>query len=451
MMDIENVLLVTIDSLRADHTSCLDYSRDVDPRLAELGTSGASFQQAVANGPNTPASFPAILTGAHSLTYGPYSICGDGSPFLASELQQVGFQTVGYHSNPHLGQKQNFPTGFETFNDTVEGPDQMATLKNRVEELVPNNSALYRILRRAWHYFSTTSGSSAYARADTISQNAIDWITGHETDEKFFMWLHYMDVHYPFKPPEKAFESLGYVPLSKRRAVSLNGKMQERPDEMTEADVEDLIKLYDAEIRYTDMQIGRVIDSLDQRNLLDNTLVIITADHGEAFGEHGRFGHHAYPYEELIRIPLVIAGPEVASTTITQQVSLLDLPPTVLDLLNIEVPETMEGESFRPALTGESIDERIAMTISASGELFGCRTSVWKYIFRWGDDEEYLFHLAADPEESKNVLDAHPDVADRFRTIITDYRTKIDAGTGSNIEYEAEVKERLADLGYMDK
>jgi arylsulfatase A-like enzyme len=265
------------------------------------------------------------------------------------------------------------------------------------------------------------------------------------------MWLHYMDVHYPFKPPSEAFEDLPYEPLSKRRTVQLNGKMQERPEEITEEDVSDLLKLYDAEIRYTDRQIGRIIDALDERGILSETLVVVTADHGEAFGEHGRFGHHPYPYEELIRVPLVIAGPGVSSTTVDEQVSLLDLAPTILEQAGAATPSEMEGESFAPALAGESIDDRTAMTISDGGSVYGCRTSEWKYIVRWDGDDEYLFDLTSDPNEAKNVRTDHPEVVDEFSTVIADYRERIETDDGADINHSAEVKQRLKDLGYMNE
>ncbi|MFB6201881.1 MAG: sulfatase [Halorhabdus sp.] len=453
-MDAANVVLITIDSLRADHTSSLDYESNVDPRLAELGDSGATFRQAVANGPNTTASFPSILTGAHSLTYGPYGVCGDDSPFLSQSLRDAGYRTFGYHSNPHLGTEQRYPTGFDRYNDVVEGGESaasVASMKDKVASRVSTNSFLYRLLRRAWHYFSMSTNSSAYARADTISDHAINWLEEELDDAPFFGWLHYMDVHYPFDPPSEAYEDLPYDQLSKRRRVTLNGKMQERPGEMTEEDIEDLLKLYDAEIRFTDRHIGRVIDALADHDVLDDTLVVVTADHGEAFSEHGRFGHHPYHYEELVRVPLIIAGPSVESTTVDQQVSLLDLAPTVLDVVGADIPDTMEGNSFAPALRDEQFEERTAMMISDNGKLYGCRTTEWKYITRWNDNESYLYDLQTDPDEETDVKANHPDIVDRFEGVISDYRERVETDDNAEIDHSPEVQQRLEDLGYVDE
>lgn len=448
-MNTPNVVFVTIDSLRADHTACLDYERAVDPRLGELCERGTTFRQAVANGPNTTASFPSILTGAHSLTYGPYGICGEGSPFLSRALKQAGYQTVGYHSNPHLGAEQNYPTGFDIFNDAVKGNESVATMKETVDSLLPTESRLYRLLRRGWHYFNMNTGNAAYARAETISNNLIDLVENDDQiDEPFFAWLHYMDVHYPFQPPSDAMAELSGPSLSNRRIVNLNGKMHERPGEMTDEDIKDLIALYDAEIRYTDHQIGRVLDTLEEHGRLDNTIVVITADHGEAFGEHGRFGHHPYPYEELVRVPLIIAGPGIDSTTVDQQVSLVDLAPTILDLLDVTVPDAMEGRSFAPVLRGNSIDDRTAMTISDKGTMYGCRTEEWKYITRIDEEEKHLFNLEDNPSETDEIHADHPDVTDRFESIISAYRERIDANEKADVDYDPEVEQRLADLGY---
>jgi len=360
---------------------------------------------------------------------------------------------VGYHSNPHLGEEQGYPTGFDLFNDAVEGNKSIADIKDGIDHLLSTDTILYRLLRRAWHYFSTTTNSSAYARADTISDNAIDWIDQKRTtNNPFFMWLHYMDVHYPFNPPKTAIEELSFTPLSKRRVVNLNGKMQENPEELTEEDIEDLLKLYDAEIRYTDSQIGRVLDTLEESGILENTIVIITADHGEAFGEHDRFGHHPYPYDELIKVPLIIAGPGVESTTVNKQVSLLDLSPTVLDLVGAETPDSMEGQSFAPVLSGDDLDDRTAMTISDNGTVFGCRTAEWKYITRTDAEESLLFDLTSDPTESNNLIKNDRDVMEQFEATIADYQAGIaQSDATANVEYSPEARQRLANLGYVDE
>jgi arylsulfatase A-like enzyme len=178
--------------------------------------------------------------------------------------------------------------------------------------------------------------------------------------------------------------------------------------------------------------------------------VLVTADHGEAFGEHGRFGHHPYPYEELVRVPLVVAGPGVESTMVNQQVSLLDLAPTILAAVGADIPEKMEGDSFVPALRGEAIDDRAAMTISDNGTLYSCRTSDWKYITRWNGDESSLYDLQDDPDEVTDIKNDHPDIIERFGGIVSHYREEVDTDDEANINQPPEVQQRLEDLGYVN-
>ncbi|MUW13427.1 sulfatase-like hydrolase/transferase [Halorubrum sp. CBA1125] len=450
-MKDSNVLLVTIDSLRYDKLINIDVP--ATPCINSLSTSGCEFTQAVSNGPNTTASFPAILTGTHSLSYGPYGVLDkDKSPFLARSLSRENYDTIGYHSNPFLGNEQNYHTGFEVFNDLVDGSDSVTTAKDRIERQLDPDSLFYHLLRRIWHLFSVTTDTKSYARGDSITGGAIDWMEARRSDDPFFMWLHYMDVHYPFDPPKWVFDELPFDRPSNRRIVTLNGMMQERPEELDEQDVRDLKRLYFAEARFVDRQIGRMIDAIADMGELEDTIIAVTADHGEAFGEHDRFGHHVYPYDELIRVPLVIGGGPIDSQTVDEQVQLLDLAPTLLDLVSIDVPKEMEGRSIAPLLRGEDSFElsHPAMFISESGKTFGVRTEQWKFIRRSTTNEKLLFDLESDPNEEVNVASANGDVIENLENIILEYEESVDAGV-ADIEWSDETKERLQNLGYLQE
>lgn len=448
----ENVLLITIDSLRADHIGS-EADRATAPNISEIGDQGVSFSQAVANGPNTPSSFPSILTGTLPLMYGGYHYLDDERPFIAEKLRDKNYTTVGYHSNPHLGSNRNYDTGFGTFNDTADGSDTVAKVKNRVESKLDPDSTVYSLLRRLWHYFTLTTDSSAYAKAPTITENAIDWLA--ETwngEESFFMWLHYMDVHYPFAPPTRFLEELDIEPLSNRRIAELNGKMQENPDELSKDDVKDLLKLYDGEIRFTDHYVGKVLEELESRGTLEETIVVITADHGEAFGEHGRFGHHPYLYDELLRVPLVVSVPGATTRTVEQQVSLLDIAPTVYDLLEFDPPNSIQGKSFEPVFRGEKIEERIAIATGMDGGTLACRTSEWKCFWRVEEDDVELYNLKLDPEELEDMSADNPELVEEFRDVMEDYLQQAEESDIELPEFEdsTEVKQRLKDLGYVE-
>jgi arylsulfatase A-like enzyme len=424
-METPNILFITVDSLRADHLSCYGYDRETAPYLSSLAEDGVVCREAIANAPNTPSSFPSILTSTHPQMYGGYDYLTEDRPFLAEELQKAGYETLGFHSNPHLGSNHNYDNGFDRFEDSAEGSDSVATLKDRVERRLDDDSLIYKFLRRVWHYFTLSTDTSAYARAGTISNKAIDWIEG-ERSSPFFMWLHYMDVHYPFTPDEESLSALGIDPLSKRRVANLNARMQERPEELTEADVSDLLKLYDGEIRYTDAQIRNVVDALKRDGIYEDTVVIVTADHGEAFGEHGRFGHHPDLYDELLRVPLILNGPGISPGTVDQQVSLIDVGPTIYDLVGTETPSVVQGESFYPLLDGESQEESIALITAARDDRMACRTSEWKFFWRVDEDEFELYDLTDDPAEQTDLSDERPEVVERFVDRLNAYRERVE-------------------------
>jgi arylsulfatase A-like enzyme len=453
-MSVQNVLLITVDSLRYDRALASD--REVRPatHLTDLAAAGTSFREAYANGPNTPSSFPTILTGTHPTMYGGYRYLDERRPFVSATLHEAGVTTVGYHSNPHLGPEKNYHYGFDQFNDGVESDDDAQTIKNFVDERLSADSWLYSVLRRIYHLVTMTTDSSAYDKAPVITRRANEWLDETwDGEQPFFMWLHYMDVHYPFDPPARFLEELGVDPPSTRRTASLNGTMQERPEELTDADRQDLLALYDGEIRYTDHHIGRLLSELDRRGIRDETAVIITADHGEAFGEHDRYGHHPYLYDELLHVPLVVDAPGFASRDIDELVSLIDLAPTICELLDVAIPEAVQGRSLVPLLDGASTvtDEGVICT-SAGGEMLAYRTDEWKLFWQVADDEAELYDLTTDPAESTNVRDEYPDVAAQLRERLEEHIAAAEATDTElpEVSESEEVKQRLEDLGYVD-
>lgn len=439
---VSNVLLITIDSLRHEYWEMLDV----------MDGDSTRFTQAVACGPSTPSSFPAILTGTQPLLYGGYEYLDETRPFLARTLADAGVSTVGFHSNPHLGANRNYDTGFQVFNDSAEGSNAIATLKDKVERRLDPDSTVYSVLRRIWHRFSMATDSSAYAKAGTISDNALEWLdTDWDRESPFFMWLHYMDVHYPFIPPSRFLESEGNS-FSDGRVATLNRLMQEAPEELDDEDISDLLALYRGEIRFTNHHIGRILDRLKELGAFDETAIVVTADHGEAFGEHGRFGHHPCPYDELVRVPLFIRVPGGKDQTVDDQVSLVDLPRTVCTLLDIEPPKRMQGRSLVPALNGTTLSEELALSTGGHGDFLSCRSTNWKCLWRVPEDSVELYDLRGDPEEVDDVSESNPEVVSRFRERMEAYLSTAESNDVSlpDVDDSADVEQRLRDLGYVD-
>ncbi|AGN00941.1 sulfatase [Salinarchaeum sp. Harcht-Bsk1] len=457
-MKCQNALLITIDSLRADAVGSTRYGESVTPRLDEVIESGVQFTNAAANGSSTPSSFPSILTSTYPLMYGGYQYLNESRPFLAEHLSNEGFVTVAYHSNPHLGPNMNYDRGFDSFND-IGGDTNDSDMglinraKNYIEERIDNNSLLYSWLRRGWHLFSMSTGTAAYANATTITDNAIDWLEERDRDRRFFLWLHYMDVHYPFMPPRRHLQDL-VADLPKNRQIArINGQMHENPEGLSDRDL--LLDLYHGEVKYTDYEIGRLLDKLSEQGVLNETHVTITADHGESFGEHGYYGHHPNPYDELVRVPLIMNNPNSSHMgTVSDQVELADIGPTIYDSLNVSTPDAVQGDTVNKLLSdagGRDDDDRVAIC-TGSPTTLASRTNRWKLIWWMDSDELELFDLRNDPKESEDVSTGNPEVVDRMKSILDDHLEEVEASEADNpnVSVSRDTKDRLRDLGYVE-
>lgn len=456
-MSCENVLLVTVDSLRADAVRAKPHGESVTPRIGELADRGVRFEEAIANGSNTPTSFPSILTSTYPLMYGGFKYLDDSRPFVAEQLSEAGFETVAYHSNPHLGPNWNYDRGFERFNDRGDAAEHsdvgaINRLRAGIEERLDNDSAIYGVLRRIWHLFSMSTGTAAYANATSITDSALDWLEEWNGKRRFFLWLHYMDVHYPFMPPAEHLEAIGADVPGKRRVAKLNGQMHENPEQIS--DLEQLLDLYYGEVRYADHEVGRLLDALSERGALDSTLVAVTGDHGEAFGEHGEYGHHPTPYEELVRVPLVLAGPDAAGEeTVTEQVELADVGPTVYECVDVPIPDPVQGRSLAPLFQGDggSAEDPVAIC-TGSRTVLASRTSRWKCIWNIETDAMDLYDLTDDPEETLDVADDNPGVVENFKEVLEDHLDEV-ATTETehpDVTVSSETEARLRDLGYVE-
>ncbi len=427
-----NLILITIDCLRVDRLSCLGYSKKTTPNLDDLASAGALFTQAISVGPGTATSFKAMFTSTYPLMYGGQLYITSSRTTLAQVLREQGYQTAAFHSNPWLSSYFGYHKGFDTFDDSIRGSSYhslLNKLKELVKRIVGEEGRLYELLA---HVYVIIMVGNPHAKAEVLNKQAISWL--HEHPNNFFLWMHYMDCHEPYLP------SSGFTsPLKNYRILELLRKARNSPGSLSPQEVSELIDLYDAEISYVDEAIGSLFRTLIRSNILDDTFVIITADHGQQFMEHGRHGHSHYVYDELIRVPLIIVGPGLEGQVISQQVSLLDLAPTILDMLNIEKPRSFLGNSLLPLMRGnrpkagnsETISETDATTptplakvgagvkpqLYANHRRISLRTGKWKYIYTEGEQDE-LYCLEDDPKETQNIIDIKPEIATELRTRI---------------------------------
>jgi len=299
-----------------------------------------------------------------------------GGNTLAEVLRRQGFYTIGIHSNPWLSSYYNYNRGFDKF----------------IELLNPSPTSFKRC-------FEILCGKkSKYHNADEITKTAINCIEKN-AKRRFFLWLHYMDPHRPCIAHSFFKNASSYLKMF--------------------LDMGDKVKLYEElqeyEIEYVDRVIGNFLRRLEQMGIwTDEDFIFLTADHGEEFGEHKGIGHRLKLYDELLHVPLIIDGPEIEKKqTINYQVELLDVSPTICNLIGIKLPESFQGKS----LFAKSHSKRTESVISEYKEKnesgFSCRNMKWKFILtiRKEGIRRELYDLTKDKKETLNVYERNKDIA----------------------------------------
>lgn len=438
-----SILVIFSDSLRKD------LGGQAMPQLAKLMEEGVTFENCFAQGISTAPSMTANLTSTLPLDFGGHWYLYNDRPTVAEVFRAAGFQTAAIHSNPNVSRLRNFQRGFEHFDEELLPPRLQALLKLLPKKGIVLANYLVRLIRR-----------DPYLTGDQINQKAKQWLEAMG-DQPSFMWLQYMDTHGPYIP-HKGFRYINKIrgELLWRKAAVTN------PKAVSVREREELLRTYQDEVTYTDGALGRLVTWLRQSGRLERTIVVFTADHGDEFGEHGYYGHINSPYDELIRVPLVIRFPNQAwaGKRIEEMVRLLDLMPTLMDYVGIwpfsPITDVMQGQSLLPLLHGGSlakpIDYVITEKYSRQGDKLqiGLRNANWKYIHDEWKGATELYDMKADPQEKINVIEQQPAVAAHFKMLVGQRLAQIDKSS-RNIEAvtvteDLAVKSRLEALGYMD-
>jgi len=459
--EARHVVLVVVDTLRADHVGLYGYGRDVTPRLDAFARErGVVFDAARATAPWTKPSVASILTGLdprhHRVTLHHHALHG-GLRTLAEAFDDAGWQTGAIQSNPYLHDAFGFDQGFERY-------DQRAV---------------------ATHAEST--GEALHGRV-------VSWLDRvRASDQRFFLYVHHYEPHHRYLLPGDAYEDerARSVPED-RRAMLIEATMDQlvgATAELTPDDAAFLAARYDAEVRYQDALIGELVDALDERGLLDETLFVFTSDHGEEFLDHGDVSHQAKLTDELLRVPLVIARPGEPrpGRRVAEPVSLADLGRTLLDLAGLEAV-AFPGRSLAPLLDGEAVAPSEVIAHAAARRLPRSEAGAapeaspsdgedgegpvyerdaivrgsWKLVRDRFAGGLRLYDLGADPRERRDVAAEHPDVVGTLERALEEHLERGGVGAGALPEEDAEVVrarerelERLADeldkLGYVDR
>lgn len=438
---MNSLVLVTIDCLRADHAGFMGYPRATTPFLDSLVGESLVVPTAIVSGAPTYYSFPGIMAGRYPLALG-RDVLGlaPGEPSLATTLGEAGYRTAAFNAgNVYLTPRFGYDQGFELYCDFLDTelseqnqsharrnsqPAWYSRLNRSLERvshrLTPLSAAYDELYFRYCQWLTSRSKQPMdqlrrVPAANVLVDQALTWVGGINT-QPFFLWLHFMDAHHPYYPPEEALAAIGRPDIDANRARSLN-TCWDRGDSGAGrlATVrENVVALYDAAIRWVDMQLARLVDGLSELGRWANTAMVVTADHGEEFLEHG--GRHHAPTkltDELIHVPLLMRTPAVAKIEIgTSPFSMLHLAPTVLDSLGVIAPVEFQGRSqwanFR---RGSIVDEPVVVEVvdgctnpfrarDRSGpRLLAVQDSRHKLVFRFGDGKEELFDVEADPSE----------------------------------------------------
>lgn len=415
-----NVIIVSIDTLRADHLSSYGYARPTSPTIDALGASGVRFANAMAEAPWTLPSHMTLMSGLHPRSHGTTRFgrrLPNEIPTLAETLQRAGYRTFAYTTGGLLGSTYGFGRGFDTY----------------YEKLRPLRGLVAR---------------------------AIAEIEGLAPDERYFLFLQTFEVHCPYQANARFTQEFVSAPPADH--IDTAGKCSKDYLEMgiSEGQTRFLAEMYDAGIRQANGPLNELVGFLLARRAFRETIFILLSDHGEEFGEHGSLGHGHSLYEEALRIPLLIMAPGLTPRVVEERVGLVDVMPTVLDLLSIP-PPAMQGRSLVSLLRGEldaeeergggaSARPHFAETTSNRVHLRSVLAENWKLILDVNTDEVELFDLARDPGEQSNVAAASPERARTLRQRLDAHFDSLTPPPEIPTRPGPENLEQLRALGYID-
>jgi arylsulfatase A-like enzyme len=424
---------VTVDTLRADHTTPYGYGRDTTPVLARLAREGVVVDQAYAPMATTGPSHAALLTSRYPLSLGCLrngQRLEEAQTTLAERLHAAGYRTSAAVSSFVLDKRLGFAQGFGTYDSRFDRKGATATMER-------------------WEGLTVPAGFDR--RADETTDVALAWLARRGKDRPFFLWVHYFDPHQPYSPPE---------PWDRRFPPG---------DDTGTGLPRRAIALYDGEIAFTDRQLGRLVDAIEAEGLSARTLIVLTADHGEGLMQHGHMGHGLHLYEEAVRVPLVFRWPGAlpAGARLPGPAEHVDFVPTVLDLLGVpRGAEDVQGQSLAEALRGRAAtpgrdprravflqrrlyDTDVVSGFRVKGEKFAVRAGQWKYIEAAEEETRELYDLQADPGETTNVFAAQAAVADRLARGLAGWRARFDRRARARDDSSKEMQEALRALGYV--
>jgi len=395
------ILLITLDTTRADRLGCYGYKGGTTPNLDAFAAESVRFEEAQSPVPVTLPSHASMFTGrypaAHGVRYNGMFKLGDGAVTVAELLKEASWRTGAVPAAYPVAAKTGIGQGFETYDDMFEEPG--------AKKLPPN----------------------AERKAEEVTRRGIAWIEACPPGRKFFLWLHYYDPHLDYDPP---------FPFSVR--------FRDHP--------------YEGEIAYMDREVGKVFEALKKKSLYDKMLILVAGDHGEGLYDHGEKMHQNLVYQSTLRVPLLVKPPgRPRPRVVGEPVSLVDVGPTILDYAGLPLPADTDGISLRPAIEGGSLPRRELYFEALAGALVfgwspleGVRRGKWKFIRSVSPE---LYDLEADPAEANNLFETDRDLASDLEASLRAMLGRFEKNEGQAESVAApldrEEMERLASLGYI--
>jgi len=394
-----NLFIITLDTTRADRIGVYGYPKAETPNVDRIARNGVMFKNCYASIPLTLPSHVTLFTGREPIAHGVRNngiyVLRREETTLAETMQSLGYKTFAVIASFTLHSKFGLSQGFEEYDDSLDFNIAANNIRTEIR------------------------AEKAYAKFKS-------WFAKNHT-QKFFSWVHFYDPHSPYDPP----------PEYKSRFSD---------------------DYYDGEIAYMDGFVGRIVQDLMSKGILDKTLIIVAGDHGEAFGEHKEFGHGIFCYEESLKVPLIFSNPVIfnqKNPVISQRVRLTDIMPTVLELFELDTPQNIQGKSLAPLLFGEKESQEAQIYIES---LFGKEDMGWAPLTGMIlDDHKYislptpeLYDLANDPEEEQNLFEEEKSLAKNIDEKLSQYiQTQTDSGPTPRRSLTAADRERLESLGYV--
>jgi arylsulfatase len=418
-----NVVLILIDALRADGLGAFGNPRPASPHLDALARESVVFRRAIAQGTFTKTSMTSLMTGLYPFRHGVYEgnlkdksdrITSDVVPesltLLAERLRERGWLTMAWVQQAHLASYLGFAQGYVSYR---EGQGKLPALRPRVES----------------------------------------WLKSHGRLGPFFGYVHIIDLHDPYHPPSPWDVKFGrYADFyAKARGDSWSAYLRDINEGRVALDAADVAQwraLYDGMIGFVDAEVGRLLETLRREGLYDDALIVVTADHGDAFMEHGFISHSNTAYDELVHVPLIVKLPRgrLAGTVVARQVRLVDVVPTILDAIGAPPAEGLDGRSLLPVAGGA---EHPVEAVTEFERGVAIRTDGVKYVL-FLDGRAELYDLAADPGETRNLSGAgdarEEEFAHKARLLLS---ARLARKGGERVPLEPRTIEELRSLGYI--